>query len=398
MTKLHYRLPPCPSYDIEGTQSWLESLAEKGLFLSEEGISDSLLRFDAAEGKRVRYRMDAAPADTGLLSPGAEPEQEAVEIAAASGWKYLRKYGQFHLYLCADDTAPELNTDPAVQAMALQLVRKRERSSAFQPLFWMIFYLVFYGFSCPLLMTITAGLPLVTLGLLFCLSLTAGSVHRLIVLRRLHKRLTAGESLGRKDWGKTAARYRIGRGAGLLVSILFLIGLMCYIGDDLSDTREIPLADYTGTIPCATMADMGTDFVLDETGYRGSAITVYSSPLAPTALSLRQYGSVTLSDGRRISGVFYIDYYEAASDRLADELVKEQLRADRKGWKYTCTPLDLPDLPVEYAFAYTTDLEVFPIVLLQNGNRVLHVQFFQWGDYEHLSVSEWASFFAESIR
>lgn len=91
--KTAYRLPPCPWYDIEGTQSWLESMAEEGLTLSEEGFSDGLLRFDVGEKVRVRVRLDAAPQDTGLFSSGNEPDKEAVEIAEAAGWKYLRKYG-----------------------------------------------------------------------------------------------------------------------------------------------------------------------------------------------------------------------------------------------------------------------------------------------------------------
>ena len=36
--KRAYRLAPCPAYDIEGTESWLEDMAEKGLVLSGDGF------------------------------------------------------------------------------------------------------------------------------------------------------------------------------------------------------------------------------------------------------------------------------------------------------------------------------------------------------------------------
>ena len=36
--KTYYRLVPCPSYDVEGMESWLEDLAEEGLFLTRDGF------------------------------------------------------------------------------------------------------------------------------------------------------------------------------------------------------------------------------------------------------------------------------------------------------------------------------------------------------------------------
>ena len=32
------RLPPCPDYDVEGTECWLTDLAREGLLLKKDGL------------------------------------------------------------------------------------------------------------------------------------------------------------------------------------------------------------------------------------------------------------------------------------------------------------------------------------------------------------------------
>lgn len=400
--KSTYRLPPCPSYDIEGTESWLESMAQRGLFLSEEGWIDGVLRFDMSEGKKVRYRLDAAPTSTSLFSSGNEPDKEAVEIAEASGWKYLRKYGQFYVYMAEDADAPELNTDPAVQAMALDMVRKRERSDTFTLFFWLFVYPLVRIFGYPMMVLVVAlGLPIAVLGMLVVALEVYSHGRKLLHLRRLRKRLSSGEELDHhKPWEKGANRYRAVQLLIWIFAIVWIVLLLRYWGDDITDADKIPLEEYTGTIPCATMTDMGVEgsFQLDETGYGGSEIQVWSSLLTPTAVDLRQYGKVTLEDGRKISGVVYIDYYETVSPWLARELAKEYQRFDRKGWRKEYTPIDLPDMDVDYAAAYTTDLLRMPTVVLVEGNKIMHIEFLQWEDNEQMLTEEWAAFFAGSLK
>lgn len=397
--KTAYRLPPCPWYDIEGTQSWLESMAEEGLTLSEEGFSDGLLRFDVGEKVRVRVRLDAAPQDTGLFSSGNEPDKEAVEIAEAAGWKYLRKYGQFYVYMTADENAPELNTDPAVQGMALDAVRKRERSSSFTLLFWLIVYPVLTLFGYPVMtMVAVLGVPIAALGLLVCILEISGTVKKLLHLRRLKKRLAEGEALDmRKNWRRGANRYRVVQLAGWILLIAWLVLLVRGWGEDISDAGKIPLQEYTGTIPCATMEDMGIpgSFELDETGYGGSEIKVWSSLLAPTAVQLRQYGSVTLMDGRKVEGVLYIEYYETASPWLARQLAREQQQYNKKHWKSRYAELALPELGVDYQAAY---MNIHPTVILAEDHKVMSVGFLQWHEGDEMPVEEWAAFFAEELK
>lgn len=396
-----YRLPPCPSYDIEGTESWLESMAERGFFLSEEGWIDGALRFDSGEKKKVRYRLDAAPVSTGLFSSGSEPEREAVEIAAAAGWKYLRKYGQFYVYRTEKEDAPELNTDPAVQAMALDLVRKRERSNTFTFFFWVLIYPMLGLYGYPLMVLVVGlGTPVFLLSILVILLELYQHGRKLLHLRQLRKRLSSGEELTHhKPWEKRANLYRTVQLLSGIFAVVWAVLLIRFWGDDLTDAGKIPLEEYTGTIPCATMADMGIEgsFKLDKAGYGGSEIQVWSSFLAPTIVDLRQYGEVTLEDGRKVSGVVYIDYYETVSPWLAKELAREYQRYDRKNpWK-EYSLIDLPDLGIDYAAAYETGF-AWPYVVLVKDNKIMHIEFIQWGENEGMPLEEWAAFFALSMQ
>ena len=52
-----YRLSPCPFYDVERTESWLQDMAQNGLFLEKDGIGCGLACFQRGEPKEVHYRL-----------------------------------------------------------------------------------------------------------------------------------------------------------------------------------------------------------------------------------------------------------------------------------------------------------------------------------------------------
>ena len=54
-----YRLVPCPWYDVEGIESWLESMAREGYFLRKEAFFSGFTSFEQGEPKTVRYRLEA---------------------------------------------------------------------------------------------------------------------------------------------------------------------------------------------------------------------------------------------------------------------------------------------------------------------------------------------------
>ena len=143
--------------------------------------------------------------------------------------------------------------------MALDAVRKRERSSSFSLLFWLIVYPALTLFGYPVMtMVAVLGVPIAALGLLVCILEIYSTVKKLLHLRRLKKRLAEGEALDmRKNWRRGANRYRVIQLAGWILLTAWLVLLVRNWGEGISDAGKIPLEEYTGTIPCATMEDMG---------------------------------------------------------------------------------------------------------------------------------------------
>ena len=55
-----YRIPPCPSYDIEGMESWLSDMAAEGFVLVKDGIFAGVATFEKTEPRKLKYRLQAA--------------------------------------------------------------------------------------------------------------------------------------------------------------------------------------------------------------------------------------------------------------------------------------------------------------------------------------------------
>lgn len=150
------RLPPCPVYDVEGMESWLTGLArEEGLLLIQDGIFAGAAAFEKGEPRQMKYRLEAAPKPTGFLADnGGEPDPEAVELNRAYHWDYVGKRGNFYIYRTDDPAARELNTDPEVQALAVNAVKKRQMGNLWLPLYWLFMFPNLFS-ACPPVSCIT---------------------------------------------------------------------------------------------------------------------------------------------------------------------------------------------------------------------------------------------------
>lgn len=140
-TRTVYRRPPCPSYDVEGTEAWLTDLAREGLLLESDGFFAGFAAFEKTAPTRVKYRLEAAQKHASLWSEdGGEPDEAQVELCAQYRWEYVARHGQFYIYRSDDPSARELNTDPKVQALALNAVKKRLVSDLTSLLVWTVLY------------------------------------------------------------------------------------------------------------------------------------------------------------------------------------------------------------------------------------------------------------------
>lgn len=400
-----YRLVPCPWYDVEGIESWLESMAQEGLFLRKEAHFGGFTSFEQGEPKTVRYRLEAAQRSTSFLSEsGGEPDAEAVEMSGELGWEYLTKCGQFYIYACDDPDAPELNTDPSVQAMALSYVRKDGRDSAIVNVLWVLLLLglTWYG-RCWLLLALQYSSWLVLLTAVMIIGEMVFGIKRVLMIRRLRKKLLEGNQPDRKkDWKKHAFGYRAGRLLSVLVAVVWVVGACAYWMNSVENPNEIPITEYQGELPYLRLSEIGVEgsFDRDKAMDYTNKITVSSDWLAGTVIQSNESGEFTMEDGRRIDCAMYVTYTDMRADWLARELAAEYpISSKREVKKDRFQFFDIPsaeELGVDSAVAYSA----YPMgcaVVLVKGSEVWQADLMQFRE-DSLSIDEWVRMFAASLN
>ena len=398
------RLPPCPDYDVEGTECWLTDLAREGLLLKKDGLFAGVAVFERAVPQRVQYRLGAAQKDTGLLGDGYEPDPEQVELCAQYGWEYVARRGEFYIYRSHDPAARELNTDPAVQALALKAVKSRSVSAAIYAALWILVFLL-----APILKRVgllRAILELRTPVFLLFAALAVGavvrSVRELRALRKLQRTLEQGRQPERRSgWRRNAVRCHVVRFVRLgLTAALIIVGC-CRITEPAQDHHP---SDLEGQLPFASMRDLAsadgtavTDYRESMTGMGFNLVELHSDWLAPSMIDYHEVADVTRADGSVLRGGLYIDYYETASPWLARQLLWEYHAIARRDRSYM--PLDAPEVDGCTLAAYEGTLH-FPVVLIQRGNVFLYAYFYQFDDPGSyiLPLDEWIGILARSLQ
>ena len=133
-------------------------MAAQGLHLSEDGFFAGFACFDRGKPKQTRYRLEAAPG-----AAGEGPDEQARELTEAAGWRFTARRGDFLIYASDKPGGVELHTDPRVQALSLNLIRKRARRSVFSLIPWLLLGF-FLSQRMPLTAWVQIGTPLSLLG------------------------------------------------------------------------------------------------------------------------------------------------------------------------------------------------------------------------------------------
>lgn len=398
-----YRLIPCPLYDIEELECWLGEMAAKGLVLRQDGFFAGFAIFERQAPRSLRYRLDAAPKQLSFWAPeDGSPAPEALELAQAAGWQFVATRGQFYVYCCTDPDAPELNTDPRVQALAVQAVRARLRNS----LIGNLLLLAIYGvrlFMTPLLLIVELGTWFGLLTLFFTLWLFCGSFTDILHLRRLHRQLKAGRALDhKKDW-RPSLRKRLLRAGIWLSAAVWFLWLFTGRQEAFLERNLTPLAEYAGEVPFATLAQLRPgaeciDYSFDDLSglIDGSnQVNWYSDPLAPLVMHYDELALVVWADGQQLSADWEVDYYELHAPFLAELLARDIARHDRFSG-YKVQSLALEGIDADGCVAYT---DVFPTVVLRQGCRVARFRLVQFSDTApELTLAQWAAAAAESLK
>lgn len=392
MSKQVYKLPPCPSWQTDKTERWLEDLAAEGLILSRDGFFMGFGIFEQGSPIRMRFRLEPAEVPVGLLADG---EPEKVDFHEELGWTYHQNRGQYHIYSTADPTLPELHTDPEIESWAMDKSKKRLRREFFHLIFWILLMPIIRLRFQFLRAFLSAGTAIM---LAFFYILLAPLVERgreLLYLRRKMRTigLTPVTPARETDWKKETFRYTLRRIFSLLCTVLILVGFFRYA--DVLDERKTYLPDYEGDLPFPTMQDLSGDTTFEPLFKEKKYNYVYqrSDFLAPVILHFKQTG-----DAGSVDGGLMVEYYELRYPRMADQLAWEYKMYARRQASMSrtreYTELELPPLDVDYAAAFT---DIFPSVVLVKGNKLLYTYFYQT-DQTPLSLEEWVVPFAEALQ
>ena len=377
--KYRYRIPPCPAYDIPGMESWLEDLAAKGLHLSKDGFFGILTSFEEGPPKKERFRLEPTDRKGGLFSEEYDPEDEQVQLLHQMGWTYRARRGQFHIYSSDDPGAPELNTDPQVQAVTMSALTQFLRKKVTNALFTTLLYLFLYFGDILISSTLLLGTPLVLLFAGLMLWDLGCSLKALIVLVRWRNQLRQGQPLPhRSDYRRSGWRYLT---TEFLRKSLWVLFFLCAAWRVLSIEVDEPyekIADQH--FPFYTVADYYPGAEIKRTESISEFYT-WEDLLSPENYDFREYTEVK-RNGETFDCWLSVNYHrtrwEWTARRLARELVSqaganrlEQTAARIFGDEpVIATEIALPDADYcAYFYKYRSD----PYMVIQKDNVVIQV-------------------------
>ena len=395
--KQRWVLVPCPDYDVPAMESWLEEQAMQGLFLSkDDGFFLGLACFESGAPRRVRYRLDAVPKEK-AFSEFDEKKQAAIALAEEMGWEFVAEWKEFLIYRCDDAHLPELNTDPAVQALSL----KRVQNALADRVFSTCYYLFLYPILLFLLQQPTFLLGVLTVGSTRFLALvlvtivqTWGAVRDWSRLRRLRRHLQSGSRIEHTDGWREEKKCRL---AGKIIRPILTAVWLVLLVSMMVMPRLHPdaLAIDAGEAPLPTLSSFAT-FPVDETDDRYElTLDETHDLLAPERYSLREQSMGT---------IYEADYYELRAPWLAVWLANDLRRYDegrafRLFSKHTheLTELALPeDLDASMARCYQNQYGAYRL-LLQKDKKLLSVTLW-WPKIETFPAGHIARTLLESME
>lgn len=368
----------------------------QGLFLSkDDGFFLGLACFETGNPKRVRYRLDAVPKEK-AFSEFDEKKQAAIALAEEMGWEFVAEWKEFLIYRCGDAHLPELNTDPAVQALSL----KRVQNALADRVFSTCYYLFLYPILLFLLQQPTFLLGVLTVGTTRFLALvlvtivqTWGAVRDWSRLRRLRRHLQSGGRIEHTDgWREEKKRCLAGKIIRPILTAVWLVLLVSMMV--MPRLHPDALAIDAGEAPLPTLSSFAT-FPVDATDDRYElTLDETHDLLAPERYSLREQSMGT---------IYEADYYELRAPWLAVWLANDLRRYDegrafRLFSKHTreLTELALPeDLDTSMARCYQNQYGAYRL-LLQKGKKLLSVTLW-WPKIETFPAGQIARTLLEGI-
>lgn len=300
-------------YALGQNEALYARMSQKGWHLKKRGLY--LSRFEKGACENRRYRIELA--SPGFLENDADLSQEQLDLYAGCGWKRVARMGYLHIFCAGEgNPAPEIHTDPKLQARTLRALTRSYIMGALMPLMVLAFMLLMYasmhggGLATGLYLTFVED-PFVEL---FYAALLVGSVVNCIVgavrLLLLKKRLKKGIAIDHTPPVNRERVWRSAQWAWVGVCLLFVGGIALQ-----------SLAWENGPLP--TVAD-GPYVTLAQAGYSAprevSPVTHSDARVHKQASFMaKKWGTYeNLADGTWL----YQDVYQMNSPQAAQQMAR----------------------------------------------------------------------------
>ena len=288
------RFIPVDSLDIAAMESWLADMAEDGLFLVSFGAY--FAHFESRPPRKAAYRLE--PASSLYLTP----DEKKLEILDEFGWEYVASVDKyFHVFRAKTEDAPEIHTDPAVQAEAYEKLYRSQRNWGIPYVLASVVFLYLTIFTeKPGFFNIALlGLSHILYGLYMAVIAVLG-VRHFLRLRKIKNLLKTGTPLSHSADYKRKRPLRLA--ACIFILLLFTVTFLSYTFGMIvqwdTDWREL-----SEPIPMVSLAEIEQDPAF-QNGHIDDANTTYvggdwdnqisfdSSFLVPQQTTITQSGFV----------------------------------------------------------------------------------------------------------
>lgn len=366
MKKYKRKLIPTNPMNIPALESWLEDMAQEGLFLvSLNGYGG---KFRQGEPKKMTYRLEIPKYfDT-------KPPKKMEEMYREFGWEFVCTYYQNGFLFANEAENPvELHTDPIAQSESIRDLYKEQRNEVIA----CIVLLLLMGIAVLALKwtnlseTITEGLRVRSF-VFFGYSIFGifYSVKELLVLRKLKTDLELGIPLEhRKPYKKHSSTKKIFLYYAIAVFLAGSVDIVLLY----THQQEEPLtmAEIDAPLPFVSLEELG------DTG-EGKTIRRKNTLLAPVQYEFYESGQ---------NGSLYSYYMEVRPAFLAEQAMQsiaDDGRLDGLPWLrffLTGVPLLKPiplDIPADWfdGFLYYKDAENRDVYFIAyKGNQVIAVKY-----------------------
>ncbi len=383
---------PCHPYDVEGIESWLTDMAQKGYILKSHPMRFGCLYFEETEPQNISYRLEASPEGEGEWSDAGEPEESARELNEKYGWEFVVKCGAFYIYRSLKPHTRELNTDPEVQAYSLNILIKKKLKELIPIAIWILIFLPEFIQKGTIAIVETLFISSIIYAFIILSSLF-NIFSEIIRIKKLQKTLKENGTLNHQKKIKNRAFvYLMGKFLTIVLLISALISVFVFL------PSKIPTKGYDNDIPFATVEDL----LYNETPEHDISVKEVTSTdfgqwrslLSSKNIYWYEQINATYINENEFSCFMTVDYHEMMNESLARQVAEDYYRYDHR--KDDAQDMEISSSEADYVAAYTMPVKSVNVVI-QKGNKVIHATFFRNPVMGNAYVESWVKTLTDSI-